>query len=65
MSGSLDLRKIDDAWQIGIESEGTGFDAIIAEIGRQLAEKLLAWPPDSSLPVGVAVSLVREWTGAE
>lgn len=81
MSGSLDLRKIDDAWQIGIESEGTGFDAIIAEVGRQLAEKLDAlyratkaqfedeswsqYVEGKLAALDLAEQKVREWTGTE
>lgn len=35
----------------------------VSGLGRLIADKLLAWPSDASVPVSVVASLVREWCG--
>lgn len=40
------------------------WDAVTAEIGRQIAEKIREWPDDATVPVGVIASLVEEWTAS-
>lgn len=66
MSG-LDMDKITDAAYenapVYSDVEMDQVERMVVEVGNQIAEKLLAWPADSSVPVGVVASLVREWTG--
>lgn len=72
-------------WDVGVAfalgMEGTGFDAIIAEVGRQLAERLDAlyratkaqfedeswsqYVEGKLAALDLAEQKVREWTGAE
>ena len=66
---SLDMDKIDAAWQLAVESERPGFDAVVTEVGRQIAEKLeklgRAHSHDIVEDITQAdAAMVREWTGA-